>query len=461
MSNAVDAGSTDRGGNGLRPYLTLIGQNKNYRWLWLSQLVSNFGDWFGLLALYALIQLYSDSEFLLGLIIVVKMMSLALFSPIAGYLTDRYNRRKIMIFCDISRGVIVLGLLLVRSEEWLWLAFVLTAVQMMISALFEPAKTSSIPNVTSSEELVHANILSAASWSIIFTTGMAIGGFATGLFGTDVVFILNSISYMISGWLIWKAVIPQQTVSESGERPTDESERPAISPTSKAGQSSDTEDHMKKPWSGMKEGFRFLLSEKHVLRPAIAKGVYTLGSGALVYMLILVAENVLMMGSIGLGLLYASRGIGTGLGPVIGRRLFRNEQSWVMVMGLAMILAGFFYLLVGFTTQIVWMLLFVLVAHAASGANWVMSTVLLQRRVPDTFRGRVFSSEWLLFTLTQSLSVMAAAVMLDREWLDLTTAIRAYGLLMIGLGSIWLLVIVPWEVRDQSLSKTGVVPDLS
>ena len=431
--------SNTPGADGFRPYLTLIRQNKHYRWLWLSQLVSNFGDWFGLLALYALIQRYSDSEFLLGLIIVVKMLSLALFSPIAGYLTDRYNRRRIMIFCDLSRGMIVLGLLLIRTEDWLWLAYMLTAVQMMISALFEPAKTSSIPNVTTPEELVRANILSAASWSIIFTTGMAIGGFATGIFGTDVVFILNSISYVISGWFIWKAVIPQQTESLSAS----------------------ASDTMKKPWSGMKEGFRFLLSEKQVLRPAIAKGVYTLGSGALVYMLILVAENVLMMGSIGLGLLYASRGIGTGLGPVIGRRLFRNEESWIMVMGLAMIVAGFFYFLVGFTTQIAWMLVFVLVAHAASGANWVMSTVLLQRRVPDTYRGRVFSSEWLLFTLTQSLSVMAAALVLDRGWLNLTTAIRFYGLLMVVLGSIWLLLIVPWEVRDQANSKAKPMADLS
>jgi MFS family permease len=413
--------------SGLRPYLQLVTQNKNFRWLWLSQIVSNFGDWFGLLALYALIQRYSDSEFLLGLIIVVKMLSLALFSPIAGYLTDRYNRRQIMIICDLSRGVIVLGLLLIRSVELLWLAYFLTAVQMMISALFEPAKTSSIPNITTSDELVQANILSAASWSIIFTTGMAIGGFATGLFGTDVVFILNSISYLISGWFIWKAIVPQETTGKSD---------------------------FESPWSGMKEGFRFLFSQKHVLRPAIAKGTYTIGSGALVYMLILVAEDVLLMGSIGLGLLYASRGIGTGIGPVIGRRLFQNEESWIMVMGLAMIIAGFFYLLVGFTTHIMWMLLFVLIAHAASGANWVMSTVLLQRRVPDQFRGRVFSSEWLLFTLTQSISVMAAAWMLDRDWVDLTTAIRSYGILMMALGTVWLAVIVPWEVRERAQFST-------
>src|SRR6056297_1577436 len=123
----------------IRPYINLVTQNRDYRRLWLSQVVSNFGDWFGILAVYALITRYSDSELLLGLIIVVKMMSLASFSPFAGYLTDRFNRRRIMIMCDLSRALLVLGLLLIGSYDSLWLAYVLTAFQMMLSAVFEPA----------------------------------------------------------------------------------------------------------------------------------------------------------------------------------------------------------------------------------------------------------------------------------------------------------------------------------
>ncbi|MGA1465661.1 MAG: MFS transporter, partial [Balneolaceae bacterium] len=173
----------------MNPYVGLLRENVNYRRLWLAQIVSNFGDWFGLLAIYAIVQAYSDSELLLGLVIVVKMLSLAVSSPIAGYLTDRYDRRVLMILCDGVRALLVLGLLAVRSEELLWLAYLLTAVQMFFSAIFEPAKTSSIPNVTNAEELVTANIISAASWSVIFTTGMAIGGVATAWLGTDMVFL--------------------------------------------------------------------------------------------------------------------------------------------------------------------------------------------------------------------------------------------------------------------------------
>jgi MFS family permease len=419
------------------PYINLVKNNHNYRRLWLSQVVSNFGDWFGLLAIYALIQKYSNSELLLGLIIVVKMLSLAGFSPIAGYITDRFNRRKVMIWCDILRAVIVLGFLFVSSAGLLWLAYLLTALQMMHSAVFEPAKTSSIPNVTYSDELVNANILSAASWSIIFTSGMALGGFATALLGTDLVFIINSITYVVSALFIARAHIPQTMMNEAQMLAT------------------------RNPLKGISEGFRFLFEHKHILRVVMVKGASSMCRGALVYMLILVAEDILLMGSIGLGMLYAARGIGTGIGPVLGRRLFKKEQTWLKAIGLAMIFCGLAYAIVGVSESILIMVVFVMFAHMASGSNWVMSTVLLQRRAPDTYRGRMFSTEWLLFTLTQSVSVIIASLLLEFEILTIREAIFAFSMLLVAIGVSWLIKVWPVENKyqdDQNEPKPVLIP---
>lgn len=399
--------------NSLSPYIKLVKENTDYRRLWLAQSVSNFGDWFGLLALYAIIGKYSDSEFLLGLIIIVKMLSLASFSPLAGYITDRFNRRQLMIFCDLARAVAVAGILLVQSIEFLWLAYVLTAVQMMLSAVFEPAKTSSIPNVTTEDELVNANVISTATWSIIFTTGMAIGGFATEYLGTDMVLILDALTYVLSAWFIYRAFIPQKEMTQ------------------------EEKDNSRNPLLGIKEGAKYLFSNRHILRPSLAKGTSTMFLGGLVYLLIIVSEEVLMMGSVGLGLLYAARGFGAGIGPIIGRRLFNDEKDWVMVMGFAICLAGSMYIVVGWTTTIWVMIVFVLFAHAASGANWVMSTVLLQKRTRDTFRGRIFSTEWLLFTVGNSISVMIASLVLELELLTVKPLIMIYGGVMALSGIIW------------------------
>lgn len=412
--------------NKIEPYLLLVRENHNYRRLWLAQIISNFGDWFGILAVYAIIQRYSGSELLLGLIIVVKMLSLASFSPIAGYITDRFNRRQLMIWCDIIRGVVVMGFLLINTESTLWLAYVLMAIQMAFSAIFEPAKTSSIPNVTSSAELVNANILSAASWSVIFTSGMAFGGFATDLLGTDLVFIINAVTYMASSWFIYKAEIPQKMMSSEEKHRT------------------------RNPLTGIREGVRYLYSHKNVLRPTLAKGTFTMCVGALVYMLIIVAEDVLMMGSIGLGMLYAARGVGTGIGPVVGRRIFKSENTWVKGMGFFMIIAGAMYAFVSMSEALFWMGLFVMLAHMASGSNWVMSTVLLQRRAPDYYRGRVFSLEWLLFTLAQSVSVTLAAIILEFDILTLRQTMTLFSLLLVVSGIFWLFKIAPAEKEQPA-----------
>lgn len=404
------------------PYIDLVSGNKNYRRLWLAQIVSNFGDWFGILAVYAIIQIHSGSELLLGLIIVVKMLSLAFSSPIAGYLTDRFNRRHLMIVSDIARGVLVLGFILIKSEDLLWLAYLITALQMVFSAIFEPAKTSSIPNVTTPSELVFANILSAASWSIIFTSGMAIGGFATAYLGTDMVFLLNGITYAISAVFIYRAVIPQKEMSKEEKYDN------------------------RNPLTGIIEGFRFIKHNPQVMRPVFAKATFSMSLGALIYMLIIVSEEVLLMGSVGLGILYAARGIGTGLGPVVGRRLFRNESDWIRAIGYFMIISGCMYAIASFMGSVLFMGIFILAAHMASGSNWVFSTVLLQRRSPDLFRGRVFSTEWLLFTLTQSVSVTIAAIILEYNLLTLTSTMVLFSAILVLSGVYWLLKVAPGEI---------------
>lgn len=425
------------------PFVELIIEYPSFRRLWIAQAISNFGDWFGLLALYALVQRYSDSEFLLGLVIIVKMLSLAFFSPIAGYLTDRFNRRTLMIICDGGRALSLLLMLLVQQESLLWLAYALTGFQMMLSAIFEPAKTASIPNVAPPERLVDANIISTATWSIVFTTGMAIGGFATEWIGVEGVFILDAFSYLVSAWFIYRAVIPQEArrsnYVEGQKKP------------------SSWEDIRQNIGTDIVLGIRYLRDNHQILRPALAKGTSTIFLGGLVYMLVLVSDNILQMGSIGLGLLYAARGIGTGIGPVIARQQFTDERQWVVVMGASIALSGAMYLVVGLT-QVWWMMfVFVLLAHAASGANWVTSTVLLQKRSEDNFRGRVFSTEWLLFTLGNSLSVVVASVLLEWQIVALQTLISLYAVGLMAAGLLWLATVANWERNwvQKGLSAKG------
>src|SRR5205814_10715344 len=95
----------------------LLADNRNYRLLWFGQVVSQLGDWFSSVALYALLYELTGSATAVAGIMVVQMLPVALVSPTAGVIVDRFDRRRIMIAADLLRGVAILGLLLVRTPS--------------------------------------------------------------------------------------------------------------------------------------------------------------------------------------------------------------------------------------------------------------------------------------------------------------------------------------------------------
>ncbi len=183
-------------------YIELLRNNRSFRQLWLGQVVSQMGDWFDTIALYTIILNLTGSGRDVGLLLVARFVPSFLFGPLSGVVADRFSRQKIMIVTDILRAVVVLGFLFVRSADQLWIVYVLTVVQLGLSTFFEPAKTAAIPSIVSDRELVPANAISSVTWSVMLTLGAAIGGLITGWFGTDVAFILDAATYLLSAALI-------------------------------------------------------------------------------------------------------------------------------------------------------------------------------------------------------------------------------------------------------------------
>src|SRR5438552_16723468 len=118
--------------------------------------------------------------------------------PLSGVVADRFSRRTIMITADLLRALVVLGFLLVRRPDQMWLVYLLTVLQLAFSTFFEPAKTVAIPSIVSDRVLVPANAIAAVTWSVMLTLGAAIGGFVTGLFRTYAVFVLASLTFVAS-----------------------------------------------------------------------------------------------------------------------------------------------------------------------------------------------------------------------------------------------------------------------
>ncbi|MDX1420510.1 MAG: MFS transporter [Rubricoccaceae bacterium] len=408
-------------------YLELLRGNADVRRLWLGTVVSLFGDWFNTLALYHVVLTLSGSELALGAVFVTKLLPLALASPLAGVLVDRLDRRRVLIGSDLLRAVVVLGFLFVRDASDLWLLYTLAATQIVISAAFLPAKNAALPSITAPRELLTANALLSATWSVMLALGAAAGGLAVDVFGTDVVFVLDSLTYLVSAFFIARMTIPQ----EKDEAPV------GLSVVRAAARQ-------------IADGWRYLRAHPAVQRMAWAKATWAVGGGGAVLFLALIGD-ALFEGALatGIGVLFAARGVGTGLGPILARALFTDAQRWPLVLGACVVASGVGYLALGTMPWTAWVVVVVVLAHAASGANWVLSTTLLQQRSQDRFRGRVFATDMLLVTLIESVSILVASLLLEGG-MPLRTAVLGFGAVMAASGLGWLLLVVPAERREAA-----------
>ena len=191
-------------------YVELLRRNRNFRRVWLSQVLSQMGDWFDTVALYTMVLNLTGSGRAVGLVLVARFLPSVVVGPMSGVIADRFNRRTIMIVSDVARAVVVLGFLLVRSADQLWLVYVLTVIQLVFSTFFEPARTAAIPSLVEGRDLVTANAISSVTWSAMLTLGAAIGGLVTGWVGTDAAFILDSLTYLVSAVLIMSVRFPRR-----------------------------------------------------------------------------------------------------------------------------------------------------------------------------------------------------------------------------------------------------------
>ena len=404
-------------------YVELLRANRSFRQVWLGQVVSQLGDWFDTIALYTIILNLTGSGRAVGLLLVARFVPSFLVGSLSGVVGDRFSRRSIMIISDLLRAVVVLGFLFVRRADQLWIIYFLTVVQLALSTFFEPAKTAIIPSIVSDRELVAANTISSVTWSAMLTLGAAIGGVVTGWFGTDVAFILDAMTYLLSAALIASVHVPKRPPREKSKLTVGR----ALGITQTI------------------EGARYVKRRPRVFALLLVKPAWGLGGGILT-LLAVFGARIFPVGkdaATGIGILYAARGIGTAVGPIVARRISGEGKKRMQTsIGIAFLIGAAFYMAFGWATSFVVALIVLGLAHTGGSILWVFSTVLLQRGVADNFRGRVFAAELALLTLTMAISNYATGELLDRfGWSPRAVAI--------GVGALFVFPAVAWFVTQR------------
>jgi MFS family permease len=413
-------------------YITLVRNNPNYRYLWLSQLISQMGDWFNLIASAALIARLSGSGLAIGGLFIARLLPPFVLTPVVGVVADRFDRRKILIISDVLRVFVVLGFLVVRTEQQIWLLYALTVLQLSISAFFEPTRAALLPSLVAKKDLVTANALAGTTWSTMLAIGAALGGLATALLGITAAFLIDAATFILSAWFITLINLPS---TDSGK---------------------DGETNQETGWYAFVDGLRYLHQRPAILIIALVKASAALAFGGMAVLEVTFAESYFPIGTDGsgtLGLIYLVAGLGTGLGPLVAQRITGdnpNAMKWTILLTYIAMIIGYGLMNRAFTLPL--LLIATFVRTAGSGTSWVYSSALLQMFIPDKFLGRVFAFDFAMMTLAASTSTLWVGWARDSLGLDPYQISLALGFVPVVMSVGWLAYIFAYPKEQQALS---------
>ncbi len=383
-------------------YIALLRRNARFRRLWYGQIVSQLGDWFDTVALFTLITTLTGSGEALGLLLVAEFLPPTLVSPFAGIIIDRLPRKLVLVLSDLGRALLVLLFLLAQSPGDVWLVYAVLILKVSLVACFEPARSALLPNIVTPEELVAANGLSSATWSAMLAFGAALGGLVVGTLGVQAAFVLDALTFLLSAWLI--AGIPVQETHYTRPDP-----QVTSVPVSRA----------RTALREFIDGLRFVTSRRDLFLLTFAKAFWNISGGTLL-LLTLYGQQLFPIGNegaISVGLFYMARGVGAGVGPLLAHYAIGGSLRWMRRwVGLGYFVSTIGYLWFAGVNTFSLALLAAMLAHMGGSINWVFSTALLQMRVPDNLRGRVFSVEFAMLTFTLAISSYFTGLASDAGW---------------------------------------------
>jgi MFS family permease len=352
--------------------------------LWFAGLGSSFGDWMGFLALAALASDLggTDRGAGIGIVMVTRMVPGLFLSQVGGILADRFDRKTLMVTCDLGRFALLC--LLPFFGHSLWQIALFSLALEMGQLLWAPAKEASVPNLVPTEKLAQANSLSvlasyatfpiaAGAFSAILKLVEWLGGFDALSFVTldrvSVALFVDALSFLLSGLLIATLPLP----------------RPVR--TVKATQ----RINLSLIFDELREGWKFAFVNPSVR--AVMAGLSTglLGGGMLVPLGPVFVKDVLRAGAAGFGSVLLALGLGVAAGvalvTVIQKRLAMEKAFSVAVL-----IAGGCLIAASSMSSFRPALGFVFAIGAAAGFVYVLGFTILHQSVEDELRGRVFST---------------------------------------------------------------------
>jgi len=403
-------------------FLQLLKTNRNYRYAWSGQVVSEIGDHFNNVAVFSLALANTRSGLVVTGIMLSRAIPAVMAGPIAGVILDRLDRKRIMIASDLIRAVVAIGFILAIPRSDTWLLYLLSALLMFASPFFTSGRSAILPTIANKEELHTANSLTQTTQWMTLTIGAFLGGTSVTQFGYKWAFTFNALSFLFSA-----ACISRLRVEGGGFRAARLEKSSALG-----------EDKVVRPWHEYTEGLRYMKASPLILGLALLGIGWASGGGAAQILFSLFGELVFNRGPAGIGYLWAAAGVGLLVGGTfahwLGKRI--SFEAYKRTISICYVIHGGSYVIFSQMRNFQMALLFLAISRGAIAVSSVLNMSQLLSHVSNEFRGRVFATMETMQWSTMMLS-MAGAGVASQTWSPRTIGVVS-GLLSSSTAFFWL-----------------------
>ncbi|MFH1398107.1 MAG: MFS transporter [Candidatus Omnitrophota bacterium] len=378
-------------------------KNRNFFLLWIGQIISQLGDRLDQMALIAFV--YSrtpGSAIEIAKILSFTIIPVFIIGPIAGVYVDRWNRRKVMYTCDLLRAALVLTipLFLFYSKSLTWVIYLIIFLVFSIGRFFVLAKLSIIPDLVEKKDLLIANSLVNITGMIAAILGFGISGVIVEWVGAKSGFYLDSLSFLVSGLLIFsiaKRASSQISLKEVGKEIVDVIK--------------------KSVFAEIKEGTLYFIRNKNI---RFTTGIiFTLWSalGAVYVVIIVFVQKSLHSATKDLGLLAMFLGLGLLLGSLAYGR-FGQKLSQYKTIFTSLTLTGI--MLIVFASGInhyphfSLAIILSLTLGLTTAPIMIASNTIIHRASVNHMMGKIFSSMEIVMHLGFLIFMFISSILADK-----------------------------------------------
>ncbi|MGD8781305.1 MAG: MFS transporter [Ignavibacteria bacterium] len=349
--------------------------NKNFLLLWQGQTVSQIGAQIFSIALMFWIKHETGSATLMGLVMTVSMLPAALLGPISGAIVDNLPRKKMIITADVINGMfsILLSAIVYFSllpvDTTIVVIFVMSTISGILFSIFNPAITSSIPDLVPEDKLQAANSMQESIHQLSLFIGQALGGIFYTLFGAPLLFLFDGITYLFSAGSESFIDFPKREIKKHA--------------TVK-----ETFEHYKKETL---EGIKYVWDEKGIRFIFLSFAVLTFFIMPFIVLLPFYVEDTLGLNPSWYGYIFGAFGLGSILGYGASGILNPKGKFRVISVLTAFVIVGGLMPLFGIILNEYVAIVLMLIIGMADGYFTVNIITVLQLKIKPEMRGRVFA----------------------------------------------------------------------